>query len=194
MPAAYPAVPANPEPYIPTHIDAKDAIALAAMVMKRQYDKKHIPMFFQVGDWVSLRLHRGYTVPGLKDRNHKIEQQFAGPFKVIERIGRLAYKLQLPPTMSRVHPVISIAHLEPAQPPQADPFQRAHSEQPILADDGSINRLPQALLNKREMKRRNGGSFTQYLVRYQGLGAEYDQWVIDRNIPLQLRQQFDTVS
>lgn len=112
---------------------------------------------------------------------------------MVERVGRLAYKLQLPPTMSRIHPVISIAHLEPAHPPQADPFQRAPSEQPILADDGSINRLPQALLNKREMRRRNGGVFTQYLVRYQGLGAEYDQWVMDRNIPLLLRQDFDAV-
>lgn len=75
---AHPAVPLDPAPYRPTHIDAKDAIALAAMTRKAQYDAHHEPNFFDVGDWASLRLHKGYTVPGLKNRNHKIEQQFRG--------------------------------------------------------------------------------------------------------------------
>jgi hypothetical protein len=82
--------------YRPAHVEANDAIMLAAMWMKRYYDRSHKPMFFKPGDFVSLRLHRGYNVPGLKDRNVKIEQQFAGPFKVLERVGRLAYRIQLP--------------------------------------------------------------------------------------------------
>jgi len=36
--------------YRPTRIDAADAIALAAIRMKEYYDKKHQPMFFNVGD------------------------------------------------------------------------------------------------------------------------------------------------
>lgn len=191
---AYPIVPVNPTPYLPTHVDAKDAIALAAMTMKRQYDARHLPVFFQVGDWVSLRLHRGYTVPGLKDRNHKIEQQFAGPFEVIERVNRLAYRLRLPASMSRLHPVISIAHLEPARPPASDPYSRQNSEIPILTTDGRVNRQPERLLRRRDQRRRGGGMFVQYLVRYQGLGVEYDEWVIDRNLPLDMRQQYDAMA
>ena len=57
--------PATIDEYRPVHIDAKDAIAFAAMKMKEQYDKYHRLMFFNKGDLVNLRLHRGYYIPGV---------------------------------------------------------------------------------------------------------------------------------
>lgn len=33
--------------------------------MKEYYDAKHKPMFFNVGDFVHLRLHRGYEMAGV---------------------------------------------------------------------------------------------------------------------------------
>jgi len=42
-------------------------------LMKYQYDAKHKARFLKVGDWVALRLHKGYNVPGLKNRHVKIE-------------------------------------------------------------------------------------------------------------------------
>ena len=200
--AAHPAVPdTTPAParqavateYRPTHINAKDAIALAAITMKAQYDARYEPKFFEVGDWVSLRLHRGYTVPGLKDRNHKIEQQFAGPFEIIEKVNRLSYRLRLPPSMSRISPVISIAHLEPATHPSVDPFNRRPDivHAPALTPDGRVNRLPERLLRRRMQTRRNGGVAIQYLVRFKDLGAEYDQWMLDRSLPHELTRAFD---
>ena len=188
-PPAYPATPQE-DSYMPTHVDAKDALALAAMVMKQQYDKRHTQKYFQVGDWVSLRLHKGYTVPGLKNRNHKIEQQFAGPFEVVEKINPLAYRIRLPPSMNQIHPVISIAHLEPAAPLQEDPYQRAGDAGPVLTHDGQVNRHIERLLSRRDQRRRNGGVFTQYLVRYQGLGVEYDEWKADQDIPIEMRRGF----
>lgn len=71
---AFPIAAAESHPYRSTHIDARDAIALSAMVIKRQYDNRYTAMFFSVGDYVGLRLYRGYTVPGLRDRNTKLEQ------------------------------------------------------------------------------------------------------------------------
>ncbi|KAL8799946.1 MAG: hypothetical protein Q9182_005516 [Xanthomendoza sp. 2 TL-2023] len=150
--AAYPVI-AYPPPYLPTHIDAKDAIALAAMTMKRQYDRTRIPKFFQVGDWVSSS--------------------------------------SLVPSMSRLHPVISIAHLEPAHPPANDPYERQPTAEPILTTDGLVNRQPERLLRRRDQRRRGGGVFTQYLVRYQGLGVEFDESKIDRSLPADMRAQFD---
>ena len=76
-------------------------------------------MYYKVGDFVNFRLHRKYKVPGLIK---KIDQQFVGPFKVLKKIGRLAYRLKLLFTMSRIHPVIFLAHLEPATDPAEDPF------------------------------------------------------------------------
>lgn len=53
--------PSEPAQYRPARIDAIDAIKLAAIYMKRQYDAKHMPKFFNVGDHVAFRLHRGLT-------------------------------------------------------------------------------------------------------------------------------------
>ena len=76
--------------YRPTHIDAQDTIDFASIRIKEYYNSHHQPMFFNVGDLVKLRLHRGYKVPEVSS---KFGQQFVGPFKVLERIGRLAYRL-----------------------------------------------------------------------------------------------------
>ena len=46
--------------YRPYHIDTKNAIAFAAIKIKKYYNSKHKPKFFNVVDFVSLRLHRGY--------------------------------------------------------------------------------------------------------------------------------------
>lgn len=62
--------------YRPAHIDAKDAIAYAAMAMKHYYDRKHKLLYFKARDLVTLRLHKGYTLPSLKDKNKKLGQQF----------------------------------------------------------------------------------------------------------------------
>jgi hypothetical protein len=56
-----------------------------------------------------LQLHRGYNILGLKDRNAKIEQQFVRPFEVLERIGRLAYKIRLPLTL-KFHITLAALH------------------------------------------------------------------------------------
>ena len=68
--------------YRPAHIDAKDAIAFAALRMKEYYDARHLPKFLEVGASVNLRLHCGYQVPAI--RSKKLGPQFVGPFKVLE--------------------------------------------------------------------------------------------------------------
>ena len=57
----------------------------------------------------------------------KISPQLVEPFEVIERIGRLAYCLDLPDNM-RIH---SVAHLEPTTNPTHDQHHR--HESPSLA-------------------------------------------------------------
>lgn len=108
--------------YRPARIDAQDMISMASIIMKRTYDRRHKPIFYKPDDWVYLRLHQGYNVPSIQ--HPKISPQFAGPVRVIEQVGRLAYKLDLPP-LWQIHPVVSIAHLEPAPSQHLDPYGRA---------------------------------------------------------------------
>ncbi|KAJ5757732.1 uncharacterized protein N7511_006426 [Penicillium nucicola] len=74
--------------------------------MKKYYDS---PRHFAVGDKV-LRIGRGYNIPVNQLLTRKLGRQYAGHFTVLERVGRLAYKLDLSGDWSRVRPVISVQH------------------------------------------------------------------------------------
>ena len=75
--------------------EAPDAISFATMTQKYYYDRKHQPMFLNPGDEVLLRLHKGYDIPATAVTGKKYGQQYAGPFKVVDRVGRLAYRLDI---------------------------------------------------------------------------------------------------
>lgn len=44
------------------HTDAADTISFALTNQKAHYDRKHQPLFLKFGDWVMLRLHKGYSI------------------------------------------------------------------------------------------------------------------------------------
>ena len=85
---------------------ARDSMKYAQARMKESYDAKHRAESFEVGEFVFLS-PRGLflSVAGSK----KFMAKQLGPFEIIERVGRLAYKLLLPASMSRVHPVFHVS-------------------------------------------------------------------------------------
>ena len=53
-----------------------------------------------------------------------------GPFPVLEKVRKLVYRLGLPAHLSRIHPVVSVVHLEP-KTLGADEYNREPVRQPI---------------------------------------------------------------
>ena len=119
---------------------------------------------------VKLRLYKGYKVPGVL--SHKIGPQFIGPFQVVERIGKLAYRLELPGNI-RIHDVITVAILEPTTDPKEDPYKRRPPPPPAVVVDGEQEHIIDKIVRKRRIRRGRGWS-TQYLIRWQGYGPEHN--------------------
>ena len=141
-----------------------DAIAFAQMRSKFYYDQSHKPLDLAVGQYVLLRLHKGYHIPSVTSR--KLGAQRVGPFKIIEKIGGLAYRLELPPHW-RIHPVISVTHLEPAPNPHDDPFKRPRpAHPPAVSMEGDIGIYYVEKLIDRRQSRRGSGWCVEYLVRW----------------------------
>lgn len=49
-------------------------------------------MHLKVVEWALVRLHKGYSIPAALGVT-KVGQQYVRPFKVVERVGRLAYSI-----------------------------------------------------------------------------------------------------
>jgi hypothetical protein len=90
----------------------KKKLAKAQQAMKLYADKRRLSHPFKEGDWVlvKLRPYRQVSVSG--PRNNKLAKRFFGPFKIVQQIGEVAFKLQLPVT-SRIHPVFHASQLKP---------------------------------------------------------------------------------
>src|SRR5438045_8428519 len=164
---------ADPDIDLPAaRVDAADALDFAAMNMKYYYDRHHTAMFLAPGDYALLCLHKGYDLPS--ELNSKLSQQYAGPFKVLEKVGHLAYRLQLLDHW-QIHDVFMIAQLETAPPPGSDPFTRtAYDELGLVEPNTDIYEVSQIL--DKWIIRKGRGFSTQYRIQWNGWAPEYNRW------------------
>ena len=91
------------------HINIKDAIVFATLKMKDIYNFYHKSIFFEEEDQVNLRLYREYYISTITFK--KIDQQLVDSFRVLKRIERLIYQLDLSANI-QIYNIISIAHLK----------------------------------------------------------------------------------
>jgi hypothetical protein len=83
-----------------------------AQARQKSYaDKRRKPLYLQVEDYVYLKVSpmKGVSHFGVKG---KLAPRYIGPFPVLEQCGLVAYRLQLPETLSVVHNVFHVSQLK----------------------------------------------------------------------------------
>ncbi|GKE58750.1 hypothetical protein Tco_1497935 [Tanacetum coccineum] len=143
----------------------------AARNRQKSYaDLKHKPMEFQVGDKVMLKVSPWKGVIRFGKRG-KLNPRYVGTFKVLEKVGSVAYKLELPEELIRVHNTFHVSNLNKcyADEPLAVPLDGLHFddklqfvEEPIEIMDREVKWLKRSripLVNVRWNSRR-GPKFT----------------------------------
>jgi hypothetical protein len=66
---------------------------------------------FEVGGFVYLKVSPMRGLRRFKVRG-KFSPRFIGPFKILEKVGEVAYQLELPPQLSDVHDVFHVSQLK----------------------------------------------------------------------------------
>ncbi|GJY30192.1 hypothetical protein Tco_0413687 [Tanacetum coccineum] len=74
-------------------------------------DRRRKPLEFEVGDKVMLKVSPWKGVIRFGKRG-KLNPRYIGPFKIIAKVGTLAYRLELPEQLSRVHSTFHVSNLK----------------------------------------------------------------------------------
>jgi len=83
----------------------------AAQDRQKSYaDLRRKPISYDVGDKVLLKVSpvKGVKRFGIRG---KLSSRYIGPYEILERIGEVAYRLALPPELSKVHNVFHVSQL-----------------------------------------------------------------------------------
>lgn len=100
----------------------------------------------------------------------KLTYKYFGPFTVSERIGTLAYRLELPQD-SRIHPVFHVSQLKPFTPNYSPVF----SELPKIPDLTTAQLAPTAILERRMVKK-GAAAMVQLRIQWSNLPADATTW------------------
>ncbi|GJY69099.1 reverse transcriptase domain-containing protein [Tanacetum coccineum] len=79
---------------------------------QRSYaDKRRKPLEFQVGDKVMLKVSPWKEVIRF-GKQGKLNPRYIGPFKILAKVGTVAYRLELPEQLSHVHSTFHVSNLK----------------------------------------------------------------------------------
>ncbi|GKC68984.1 hypothetical protein Tco_1114867, partial [Tanacetum coccineum] len=151
-------------------IQIKSRIQAAHERQKSYADVRQKTLEFQIGDKVMLKVSPWKGVIRFGKRG-KLNPRYIGPFKILAKVGTVAYRLELPEQLSRVHSTFHVSNLKkclsdktlaiPLDEIQID--DKLHFiEKPIEIMDHEVKRLKQSRIPivKVRWNSRRGPEFT----------------------------------
>ena len=163
------------------HMDVKQLSELLSVIQQRvhdsliesQYrqklyaDRKRRELEFNVGDSVLLDRSRINLDAFNKVKKQKLMTRYLGPFKILEKIGKVAYRLELP-IGSNAHPVFHISAMKGYLDP--GPGRKFTKPEPVVVNE-DLEYYVEEILDQRVRRKK-----TEYLVRWRGYPIEESTW------------------
>jgi len=118
--------------------------------MKTHADSKRREVEFEVSQFVYVKLQPYRQKSVALHKNKKLAMRYFGPFQVIQRIGKVAYKLDLPST-AKIHPVFHVSLLKRCEGPPAQTVLPS----PIICDGNRCKLQPYMALGHCMVKKNN---------------------------------------
>lgn len=149
---------------------------LAQEYMKRFADLKRIEQSFEIRDFVYLRLQPYCQHSMVAYRNSKLSPRFYGPYKILERIESVAYRLDLP-LPAKVHPKFHVSFLKK----RLGQRNVLCSSLPSIASDEAFKSEPEHILELGMVQHRRHAE-TEVLIHWKRLPAKEASSVNYQNI------------
>jgi len=118
-------------------------LATAQSRHKSYADVRRRGLEFSIGDWVFLKVSpmKGVMRFGKKG---KLSPRYIGPYKIIRRVGQVAYELELPQELSAFHSVFHVSMLRKCV---GDPSYITPIEDVQVIGDLTYEEVPIAILD-----------------------------------------------
>lgn len=136
--------------------------------IKQLVDKHRSERSFDIGDWVFLKLQPYCQQYVVQRSSQKLSPKYYGPYKILDKFGPVAYKLQLPET-SQIHPVFHVSQLK-----KLVGNVTTTTQLPSVVYE-TLTKTPEAIL-ERKMVQRRGQAATMVLVKWANQLEEEATW------------------
>nr|GFC37762.1 putative reverse transcriptase domain-containing protein [Tanacetum cinerariifolium] len=138
---------------------------------RMQANRKRKPMEFEIRDRVMLKVSPWKGVVRFGKRG-KLNPRYVGPFKVLAKVGKVAYKLELPQELSRVHHTFHVSNLKKcySDEPLVMPLEGVHIDDTLQFIEEPVE------IMEREIKRLNRSRIPLVKVRWNSRRGPEFTW------------------
>ncbi|XP_054781997.1 uncharacterized protein LOC129289231 [Prosopis cineraria] len=150
---------------------------LAQSRQKSYVDCHHRELKFMVGDKVVLKISPIKGIIRFRNKG-KLSPRYIGPFKILERVGVVAYCLALPPELVGIHPVFHVSMLRKYL---YDPSHVVETQKVQINEDLTYEEVPVAILD-RQIKKLRLKEIASVKVLWRNHSIKEATWEIETEI------------
>ncbi|GKC63485.1 putative reverse transcriptase domain-containing protein [Tanacetum coccineum] len=167
----------------------KDRLKAARDRQKSYTDKRRKPLEFSVGDYVLLKVSPWKSVARFGKKG-KLTPRFVGPFEIIEKVGPVAYRLDLPEELNGVHDTFHVSNLKKCL---ADPTLQVPLDE--IRVDAKLNFVEEPVeILEREFKKLKRSRIAIVKVRWNSKRGPEFTWEREDQMKLKYPHLFSDVS